>query len=260
MNGLGPNEITMCNSLYSGIEKKEFWAYDSNIKQYAGYKIEDKNSTSIKKIRQNEKLYAAVELVHTSDSTIMTKLAVGNDMFVEFSTKADTINKFGNWKWLLDNKQPDYFNFKILQGRLNSSKDRNLFTLSGVVKDYIELLNKDSGKIVSIRGPFNENPEYSVKTISGYEMPVFKQDTKTNYPQTFIGEESIFALFFEKPNHEVFGVDDSEINIFEFDLEGNPLTNYIITYPIISFTVNEDLRKIYGISSDKNPNIVEFNY
>lgn len=230
------------------------------MKQFAGYKIDQDKSQSYRQFKQPEKLLPAIELVDASDTTFMTRLGVGDDMFVEFSATQDTINKYGKWKWLIDNDHHDYFNTKLLQGRLNSSKDKNWFAISGIAKDYIELLDKKTGKIVSIRGPLNENPEYSIEVVSGHSMPIFNNKLKTKYPQTFLGEKSIFALFFGKPNFEVFGNKYAQINIFEFDFEGNPINNFVINFPVLSFTVNEDLRKIYGISLDNEPNIIEFNY
>jgi hypothetical protein len=48
--------------------------------------------------------------------------------------------------------------------------------------------------------------------------------------------------------------------IFEIDYQGNILNHFHIDYPLMGFTVDEANRKIYGVTIDEDPGIVEFDY
>ncbi|WP_373494159.1 BF3164 family lipoprotein, partial [Aquiflexum sp.] len=230
-NGLGPGEITLCASLAKGATYGEFWAFDTNLKAYFGYNINSDHKLAEKEIKQGEALAMAVNMVHSSDSTFMTKLMHGNKMFVELTFDGDTVNTYGTWDRLFYDKRrlPDHVIINVLQGKLAASEDRNYFAFSGLFKDYIEILDKGSGVITSIRGPVNKLPKFDIDSGPGYEVPVFKEPKYHRYTVLHLGESSIFALYIGLTPEEI--VEGKKgVSIFEFDYSGQILNNYKIDF------------------------------
>jgi hypothetical protein len=261
-NGVGPGEITACANLQKGDQQGEFWADDAFQKTYLKFDVNSDSKLAKDEVKQGESLTMAVQMAHSSDSTLMTILMHGKKMFVDFSFDGDTINTYSSWDRLMKNERdlPMHVITNVLQGTFTSSWDRKYFALSGIFKDYIEILNRETGNILSIRGPANIDPEFSIDYSRGFETPIFEKGWSTQYNKSHLGKSSIFSLYYGKSYEEVYGNNNGVVNIFEFDYDGNIINNYLINYPLISFSVDEKRKKIYGISKDEDPNVVVFEY
>jgi len=137
-----------------------------------------------------------------------------------------------------------------------SSPDKNKFILAGTGRDFIDVLDKVSGKILSIRGPVDEIPSFEVDYSLGYPMAAVLSD-RVSYFGSFAGENLIYALYIGKDYK--FISDFNNLNrIFVFDYQGNILNHYALDYPLVNFTVDEENGIIYGITIDQDPNVVAF--
>ncbi|WP_425637317.1 hypothetical protein ACPUEN_17840 [Algoriphagus yeomjeoni] len=75
----------------------------------------------------------------------------------------------------------------------------------------------------------------------------------------FVGKNSFFVLFFGKTYGEIS--DMSNLNrLFEIDFDGNILNQYQVNYPLNGFSIDEENRAIYGVTVDREPNLVRFDY
>lgn len=259
-NGLGPGEITMVHRFQKDKEKGNFWAYDVEQKRFAKYNIYSNSILSEIQFKQTEELFLAVEMVWSSDSTWMTIRADKEEKFVEFNLKGEIINTFGSWEGMLEAKDLPYSVVSsIHQGTLAVDPDRKRFVIAGIQRDYVEILNKETGEIISIRGPVQFVPEFEVIYVGGYPFPQLQKDIPFFFTVCIPGRENIYTGYFGK-SMEIINEGTIDTRVLVFDYQGDIISCFNLDYPLLSFTVDEENRKIYGITYDAEPNIVEFQF
>lgn len=138
-----------------------------------------------------------------------------------------------------------------------ASPDKSKFILAGTARDYIDVLDKASGKILSIRGPVDEIPEFEVDYSQGYPMAAVLSD-RVSYFSSFAGKSLIYALYIGK-DYKYISDSDKLNRMFVFDYQGNIVNHYALDYPLTGFTVNEERGIIYGLTIGQEPNVVAFN-
>jgi hypothetical protein len=259
-NGLGPGEITMVHRFQKDREKGNFWVYDAEQKRYAKYNLSSNSTLSEIHFRQTENLFLAIEMVWSSDSTWMTNRADKEEKFVEFNTKGEIIQTFGSWEGMLDVKDVPYSVVSYIhQGVLAADPERKRFVKVGVARDYIEILEKETGKIISVRGPEQFVPEFEVHYSGGYPFPILPGNTPTFYTSCEPRSKFIFTKYFGKDS-QLYNEGIMDNRILVFDYEGNIIRGFDLDHYLLSFTVDEENRIIYGITYDAEPNIVEFQF
>ncbi|HSI76213.1 MAG TPA: BF3164 family lipoprotein [Lunatimonas sp.] len=119
----------------------------------------------------------------------------------------------------------------------------------------------NSGTITSIRGPEHTIPDFEVDYSAGYPMAQLT-DLSRPYFYTFVvaGEEFIYALYFGKSVDLFFKDGELSREIFVFDYAGNLVNTYTLDHALFSLAVDEENKRFFGISSDKDPNVVIFDY
>ncbi len=80
------------------------------------------------------------------------------------------------------------------------------------------------------------------------------------YTSVVAGEEYIYALYFGKSVDLFFQEGELSREIFVFDYDGNLLKTYSLDHALFSLAVDEKNKRFFGISSDKDPNVVIFDY
>jgi hypothetical protein len=181
----------------------------------------------------------------------------GNDKYFQISLQGDTLATYGTWDSMMERKDIPYnVTSSIHQGSIKASPDKSKFIIAGRVRDYIDVLDKGSGEILSIRGPLDEIPEFEVDYSQGYPMAAILSD-RVSYFGSFAGESLIYALYIGKGYKWISDTDNLN-RIFVFDYQGNIVNNYALDYPLINFTVDEKNGIIYGVSIDQDPNVVAF--
>lgn len=269
IDGIGPGEITMIHTMDDTGEKNKIWTYDFEQRIYSKYDLLDSNKLAEEQFRAPKKTHFIIDATWSSDSTLLVTLVDGWEKYVNINLDGDSLAQFGSWKENIKGKElPQGLKEEeldanlvsyVFQGTLTGSKDKNFFIKIGTNVDFIEIINLKDEKIKSIYGPKQDLPEFNVSYHLGYQMPNFIRPFTLQYLDAFAGKKSFFVLYFGKESKKLS--DFVNINrIFEFDYEGNLLNHYQLDFPLIGFTVDENKRRIYGISRDEEPNIVGFDY
>ena len=120
----------------------------------------------------------------------------------------------------------------------------------------MELLDRNSGEIIGINGPVNEIPEFRVSGPGVVTSP----NAPLAYMDAFLGDQLIFGLYSGKTDTEIMKEGRGETQIFVFDMKGNIQVCFNLDTPIRSFTVDENRQIIFGVTEDKEPGIVKFDY
>lgn len=257
-NGFGPGEATLVSKLEKGSEHGSFWAYDPEQKIFSKYYINDSTSKLAKnQLRLGEVIYFVADLNWASDTTFMAWMVDGNDKYFEVSLQGDTLNTFGTWNSMMDRKDIPYNVISTIhQGSIMVSPDKSKFILAGIARDYIDVLDKTSGKILSIRGPVDEIPAFEVDYSQGYPMAAVLSD-RVSYFGSFAGKNLLYALYIGK-DYKYISDSYKPNRIFVFDYQGNIVWHYTLDYSLTSFTLDEEDGIIYGLTIDQEPNVVAF--
>ena len=205
--------------------------------------------------KSNPNVFAqTINLTFTSDSTFIASMIDGKNKYVEFNKNMVEVAAYDNWQHMEDDKFPIPVISNVYQGWLGYN-DRNKYVVMATLKlDQIEVLNKNTGEVLSLRGPIHYKPEFFVAYSAGAPMAAYKEDSKYMYMSIFCGEKFFYALLAKEGRYGGY-------DILAFDYEGKPKIHYQLDKKIKRFTVDEQAHKLYGITvGDPEPNILVFEY
>ncbi len=269
IDGLGPGEITVIAQIDRSEEENFIWTYDPEIRKFSKFNVKDSSKLATKQIRSPEISFFVTEATLTSDSTLLGSTVDGWTKYLHLTFSGDTLGMLGNWKDMLREKElpgglkTDDLDANlvsnIFQGPIKANPDRSKLVKVGKSVDYLEIVDLNENKMITINGPSQVLPYFTIGYSMGYQMPNFGTDHATSYSDLYAGENSFFALYRGKPFRELSNPDNLN-RIFEFDYQGKILNQYQLDFPIYGIAVDEENRSIYGVTVDREPNLVRFDY
>lgn len=266
-DGLGPGEVTMIYAIYDvGIPNK-VWAYDIEQRTFYKYDLLDSVITAENQVRAPQTTHFVTEAAFTSETTLLANLVDGWTKYIHLNIQGDTLSTFGDWQEMITGKElPNGYKANeidanavssLFQGKLKANKEGDKAIKVGLSVPFIEIIDIKESKTKVITGPLQELPNFSISYYGGYQMVSFDKNSPSYYTDVFVGKDSFFVLYSGKP----FSQQSEETNlnrVFEFDFEGRPLHQYQLDYPLRGFTVDETKRLLYGVTSDREPNLVRY--
>lgn len=194
-----------------------------------------------------------------SDSTYIGVSSYLPEKFIRINLNQRKVTKsWETWEMMLDDPReiPLHVYSSIFQGSFRTDKHRKRFGYSTLYMDLIEILDNQTDKILSIRGPDNIKHEFEVDYSAGYGMHYIPMDKMTfGYVDFQFGENLIYALYANQQSRPM----GNEIIVFDF--EGNPICAFKLDIPLQYLIVDEVNEKIYGLNNfDQEPCIVEYKY
>lgn len=261
-DGFGPGEITTAYQLEKGKSVNEVWVYDHTQKLIALFDLESQDELYHKAFRQPQNMYLATDIRWFSDEVLICRLADGDDKYVLYDTLGNQLTTYGTWSQLIaDPSLPPNVVKSVHQGRTSFNPAHKKYVLGGRFRDFIEILDLSSGKIISTRGPEHIIPEFVVDYSAGYPMAQFTDRSLSSYYMDILaGDEFIYALYFGKSADLFFENGELSKEIFVFDYAGKLVKTYTLDHSLVSLAVDEENKRFFGISSDKDPNVVIFDY
>lgn len=259
--GYGPNEMSHVWTIESGFDSDSFWGYSIMDKIFSQYPLKDTPERhAIKQIKQKEDFFLAMGLTWSSDTSLMSYLVSGKERFMEFGIDGKRIKGYGKWEGLIPGDFSDYIIASVHQGKLSGNPAGDKFIKACVFRDRIEILDKKSENIIAVNGPINHIPEFSIVGSGTNESIAIKEDQPFGYLDAYFGENKIFGLYSGKSHADKEALGEGETEIFVFDIDGNIQKILTLNTPIISLSVDELNRKIYGITIDQDPGLVVFEW
>jgi TolB-like 6-blade propeller-like len=257
--GEGPGEIVSVSDLLPGHAPGSFWVYSARGKQLSEFNVRDTSALAVHQIRQEGDFFLAAEMAWSSDSTVMTTRTDGNEKLVEFSLDGKVINTYGSWRGMIGNeKTPSSIISSLHQGNLVSSRDKSVFLKTCVQRDLLEIFNKKTNETISIRGPENKMPKFTIDYSAGYPMPVVGKNFQLFYGNGFLGREFAYCLYSGQFTETLAKLGDYNKKIYVFNLQGIIQAVLELDHSLYNFTIDEEHKRIYGVTYDRDPNIVEF--
>lgn len=262
VKGKGPGEILKPWRLLHSNHKNEFWVYQLGSKQINKFDIISNSALSSEAIKFKNDMFLISDFEFSSDSTYMSILVDGKDKFVEFAGAGNRINTYDTWDHMVGRKLPYNIISSLHRGVFKASRGKQYYILACLMVDRIEILDKTSGKVVSIRGPINHMPKFEVDHSAGYPMlAVDRSTSRYCYGDVTCGNKVFYVSFSGASSLEVNSFKKYNNEIFVFDYSGNLKGHYTFDISLAGITVDEQARKFYGITFvDEYPNIIEFDF
>ncbi|PZX56653.1 BF3164 family lipoprotein [Algoriphagus chordae] len=260
--GEGPGEIRSgIWELDAGLAKDSFWAYDLNGKSSYEFLLNDTSPLANRTIRQNEAWFLGYSMHWKSPNEIISYVTRDSYQFGIFDTLGNRTGSIEPWKKEEQvDEQTGYLLSNLYQGPIDYNPKNNILGHAAIQFEYFQLMNLNSGQSISLVGPKNYEVDYTVEQQGNELLAFVSEETKKGYSDIFIGEKSVFLVYIGKTSSERKKTGINSDMIFEFDMEGNPLTLYKTSVSISAITVSEKDRKIYALTSDKDPGIAVFKY
>jgi hypothetical protein len=255
--GLGPGEIPSGWTIESGPEPDTFWVYSLEGKSLSEYPLEFSDDTrALRQIKQQGNLFRALGMTWSSDSTLVTFLVDGSEKFVEFHVDGSEIVGFGTWQGMIPGDYDDHVIADLHQGTLAGDPEKGKFIKASILRDRLEILDKQSEIIIGVNGPENSIPEFrpagsGVVTSSNHPLA---------YMDVFLGKEHIFGLYSGKSDQEIMEHGGGETTLLVFTITGDIEAVFRLDIPISAFSVDEARHRIFGITADRDPGLAVFDY
>ncbi|MGM0946350.1 MAG: BF3164 family lipoprotein [Bacteroidota bacterium] len=268
-DGMGPGEITVISQIEEAKESGKVWAYDPEIRKFSKYDLRDSSLLAEEEFRSPETSFFLTELTWTKNQSLFGGAVDGMTKYLHLTREGDTLHLMGNWRdhvksWGLPNGyQPEDLDANLIssifQGPIKSSPNGEMVVKAGMSVDYIDIINLDGYHTKTIIGPSPELQHFDIGYSMNYQMPDFGMNSTLRYLDVYSGEKTFFVLFFGKPYRELSNPDNLN-RVFEFDYEGNILNQYQLDMPVYGIAVDEENKVIYGVTVDREPNLVRFEY
>ena len=269
IHGLGPGEITVVSQVEDVDEKNKVWAYDPEVRKFSKYDLLDTNKLAEEEFRSPPTEFFITRATWAKDQTLLACLVDGWTKYLHLTTTGDSLAAFGDWKDMIKGKElPNGYKHEgldanlvstIFQGTLKGDPSKKYFVNAGKKVDFIEIIDLENKSSKVIYGPTQDFPEFKISYSVGYQMADFGRNSTARYMDVYPGNNSIFVLFNGKTYKELSEADNLN-RIFEFDYDGNILNQYQLDYPLFGIAVDEESRAIYGVTVDREPNLVRFDY
>lgn len=262
VQGQGPGEISsMIWELDQGIDQSTFWAYDLNSKTIHEFELDSSNKFATRSIKQRQDWFLGFSVHLIEENKFISYVTRDNFKFGIFDSLGNRLNSFGPWAGddMIDEKT-GYLLLGLNQGPINFNSNNKILGHSRLNFELLEINNIETGNTISIYGPKSYEVKYEIFDSNGFPAADVDSAIPMGYSDVFVGENSVFAVYIGKTNSSITSSGETSRTIFEFSLEGKPLSHFTTNYPIKSISVDEKAKKIYAITEDKDPGIAVFDY
>lgn len=162
---------------------------------------------------------------------------------------------------LIDYQDPDIncHMGEINKGRLRVNRAKKLFVKALGFRDRIEIFHYPSQTFKIIEGPRKEVHPFEIKRSKGRSAVILDLEYPFGYVDAEVGNRYIYALFSGLTDRQMMNSDDYAKVVFVFTLNGELVCRFDLDRSVRSIAVDEELKQFYGITTDGDPGIAEFN-
>lgn len=260
--GWGPGELPGIWDLDPGTEEDSFWVYSNTGKLFASYKLLGDNKLYTDVVKQTDSWIFATKLRIVDYKTFIGPMIEGEAKYTIYDSLGNVIKTIGLWSDAIPELS---YNPRLIadlhQGGFTGNHKNGIYVFPFIDFDKIEILNIRNNSQKIITGPINYFPHYEVVSSQGQEIVHIPESEEKlyTYNAAFVGEEYIYLGFMGKSNKQMRKGEFIK-DIFVLDLEGKPITHFLLDEYVLDISVNEEQRKIYGISVGEEPGILVFEY
>lgn len=255
--GSGPEELLISSNMQ---EKDSFISFYDQMKNkifiYRKCDLLQNSPKVIKVIQLDEPANNA--FITPCNNIIATSFNTENKRFSIFDMNGEFIQYIGNYP----NYKVSLSNYEVIESFMcHMAMKDTIVVLAYNRTDLLEIYDSNGILKKRVQGPNQFFP--AIKQIEEGEKVHFQESigkSRDAYFSPVIYKKEIWVLYSGK-YFDPYNSSSNYLNniILVFDIEGNIKRKYILSEPIISFTINSDRNILYGISDIPEMHIIEFN-
>lgn len=255
--GFGPFEAASVEVYNPWQSDSTFVMYSGMERKYIEYNIYDSSRLGIREFKIPDSETPLGSLFFSPDSIFIGIPTYDKNKFVEVNLQGKKINGYGEWEQIEGKKEMSYYHhFHLNQGRFKSDDDFTLLVNASLYRDRLEIFDLKTKEIKTINGPSAELPEFKFYEAS---MPLdFPISNPYSYRDVYISNERIYALYGGLSEIDYKETSELAKKIFVFTRKGEPILMFDLDRSVHSIVVDEELSRIYGLTTDENPGIAVF--
>lgn len=256
--GFGPGEISDATSIEFSKSDSTFFIYSSIDKKISEFSFKPRELAK-SQIKQRKEFFKAYSVLKFTDSTYVGLTVDSPSRMVEFNTKGDSIGAYGKLINFSERMDLDNFNLsQINMGWFGSNNSKSHFAIANIFTNRIELFNKKSGELNYIQLNPKESMKFDLIPESTGNSVHWDLSTPYQFRDVILTNNLIISLYGGFSQNQINKTSEIAKTVYIFDLEGTMKAKLNLDYSIKSLAVSEDLTKLYGITTDSEPGIVEF--
>ncbi len=265
--GFGPFEIATAYGIEPGFLENSFQVYCPINKKFVTYSLSDTSQLGIAEYKQPDELFGMYTMYHATDSTVLGIMADDQNRLVEYSSvTGKRIQGHGTWEripevdHLIDYQDPDinYHMGEINMGRFRANREFGLFVKALGFMDRIEIFHYPSRTFKIIEGPRKEVHPFEIRRSKGRSAVIFDLEYPFGYGDIEIGSTFIYVNYSGLTTSQMRNSGEIDKTIFAFTHEGELVGRFDLDRSVRDIAVDEELRQLYGITTDEDPGIAVF--
>jgi len=147
---------------------------------------------------------------------------------------------------------------EINKGRLRANRDLGLFVKALGFRDRIEIFHYPSKTFKIVDGPRSEVHPFKIERSQGRNAVISELEYPFGYADAEISENFIFALFSNLTISQMMNSDNLAKTNYVFTHKGALVCKLDLDRSVRSIVVDEELRQLYGITTDGDPGVAVF--
>ena len=255
--GRGPNEVI--GSPHISFHSNNLFILDISRHIFRKYELNfiNNNLNIIRKRRINLKGRLKTHCYQINNNKIISLNRSAANIFTIHDNKGKIISKNGKYPTSSQDVQENLLPFAY-KSKMGMTPDRSKVLLAYYLTDLLEIYDPEGNLLNRIHGPDQFLPKYKDRSNNNItSIAYIKGKTRIAHKNIAITDKRIFTLY--DGNYKKKGVQHTN-KILSFDHNGTPSKSYKLDIPIVSFAVNSDKHIIYGLTYNKEPKVIYFQY
>lgn len=257
--GFGPGEISDATEFDFGGNDSTFWVYSAVEKRISEFSLFMQSELAKYQIKQPVNFFKAYSCLFLTDSTFLGLFVDSPYRLVEFGLNDDFEKGYGSLENFTDRKDLDNFNLsQINSGWYNSNPNKTVFAIASIFYDKIDVFDARTKEFKTIYGPDPEVSDFEVHYDESGPSVIWARDAPYQYRDIEITKDRIYALFGGISQPEINKTSEIAKTLRVYDLDGKLLEQYQLDRSLRSIALDIANKKMYGITTDKDPGIAVF--
>jgi hypothetical protein len=210
-------------------------------------------------MKQKNDFFKAYSVLRFTDSTFVGILVDSPSRMVEFNINGDSIASYGVLENFSERKDLDNYNLaQINMGWFGTNTSKSHFAIASLFSNKIEIFSRKTGNFESIYLDPKEHTKFELVAEPTGQSVYWDLTSPYFFRDIVLTENTIFALFGGFSETQIQSNSEIAKTVYIFSLEGKLKAKLNLSNSIKSLAVTEDMTKLYGITTDSEPGIMEF--
>uniref|UniRef100_UPI004047D4A0 BF3164 family lipoprotein n=1 Tax=Roseivirga sp. TaxID=1964215 RepID=UPI004047D4A0 len=178
---------------------------------------------------------------------------------VEYDNNGKRIAGYGKWEPIPDRPELTTFMLTSINGGwFKKDSWDNLYVKAMAYRDRIEIFDYKSKRFITVDGPRLEIPPFQIGGSGPGAIAAYSREIKFGHRDIAFGKQFIYDLYGGFSEIEYRQTSRLAETIYILTKKGEMVAKLNLDLSLRTIAVDEDLGKIYGITTDEEPGIAVF--